>query len=90
MFLLYINKLNDILESHRINVKVFANDVKLYLKTVSDINFIQFHCTLWANMWQLPISVDKCFALNIGTVVFNASHNISNYILPKLFLVFVI
>jgi len=84
MFLLYINELNDILESHRITVKVFANDVKLYLKTVSDINFIQFQPTLdslysWANMWQLPISVDKCFALNV-TVVFNASHNISNHI----------
>jgi len=46
MFSLYINELNDILESHRITVKVFANDVKLYLKTVSAINFIQFQPAL--------------------------------------------
>ena len=33
-----------------------------------------------ANLWQLPISVDKCYALNIGTVVFNASLSINNSI----------
>ena len=87
MFLLYINELIDILESHGINVKVFANDVKLYLKIISDVNFVQFQAALdslysWANLWQLPISVDKCYALNIGTVVFNASLSINNSILP--------
>jgi len=36
----------------------------------------------WASLWQLPISVDKCYALNIGTVVFNASLSTNNSILP--------
>jgi len=36
MFLLYINELIDISESHGINVKVFAVDVKI----VSDVNFL--------------------------------------------------
>jgi len=40
MFLLYINELIDILKSHGINVKVFADDVKLYLKIISDVNFV--------------------------------------------------
>jgi len=89
MFLLYINELIGILESHGINVKVhvFADDVKLYLKIISDVNVVQFQAALdslysWANLWQLPISVDKCYALNIGTVVFNASLSINNSILP--------
>jgi len=87
MFLLYINELTDILESHGINVKVFANDVKLYLKIISDVNFVQFQAALdslysWANLWQVPISIDKCYALNIGTVVFSVSLSINNSILP--------
>jgi len=87
MFLLYISELIDILESHGINVKVFADDVKLYLKIISDFNFVQFRAALdslysWANLWQLPISVDKCYAFNIGTVVFHASLSINNSILP--------
>jgi len=87
MFLLYINELIDIIKSHGINVKVFADDVKLYLKIISDVNFVQFQAALdslysWANIWQLPISVDKCYALNIGTVVLNASLSINDSILP--------
>ena len=87
MFLIYINELINILENHGIKVKVFADDVKLYLNIVSDIGFTQFQASLdslysWANMWQLPISIDKCYALSIGTVVFNASLSINNSILP--------
>jgi len=86
IFLLYINELTDILESHGINVKAFANDVKLYL-IISDVNFVQFQAAFdslysWANLWQLPISVDKCYALNIGTVAFSVSLSINNSILP--------
>ena len=87
MFLIFINEIINILENHGIKVKVFADDVKLYLKIVSYIDFTQFQAALhslysWANMWQLPISIDKCYALNIGTVVFNASLSINNSILP--------
>ena len=37
MFLVYINELIYILEQYNIKVKLFANDVKLYLKIVNDV-----------------------------------------------------
>ena len=41
MFLLYINELIGILEGHGITVKVFADDVKIYLRVVNDIDVKQ-------------------------------------------------
>jgi len=65
MFLVYINELISILENHSIRVKVFADDVKMYLKIVNELDFSQLQSALnslhfWANEWQLPISYDKC------------------------------
>jgi len=61
MFLVYINELISILENHGIRVKVFADDVKMYLKIVNELDFSQLQSALnsfhfWANEWQLPIS----------------------------------
>jgi len=41
MFLLYINELTGILEGHGIAVKVFAADVKMYLRVVNAIDVKQ-------------------------------------------------
>ena len=65
MFLLYISELIGIIESHGIKVKVFADNVSFYLQIVNDVDFIEVQNALdslhsWANMRQLPISVDKC------------------------------
>jgi len=39
MFLVYINELISILENHGIRVKVFADDVKMYLKIANELDF---------------------------------------------------
>ena len=33
-------------------------------------------------MWQLPISVDKCYVLNVGKVVFSPILRINDHNLP--------
>ena len=38
MFLMYINELIYLLERHSIKVKMFADDVKMYLKIINDID----------------------------------------------------
>ena len=68
MFLLYINELIGILERHGITVKVFADDVKMYLRVVNNIDVKQIQSAIdsllsWAELWQLGISVDKCLSL---------------------------
>ena len=56
-------------------MKLFADDVKLYLKVVNDAHIIKITvCSLdtlsdWAATWQLTISVEKCCILNIGSIV---------------------
>ena len=40
MFLVYINELIYLLEQHNIKVKVFADDVKIYLKIINDVDIV--------------------------------------------------
>ena len=87
MFLLYINELIGILESHGITVKVFADDVKMYLRILSDIDLQQLHSALdsiqaWADEWQLCLSVDRCCVLNIGKCDVPTSLSINDVYLP--------
>ena len=72
--LMYINELIYILEKYNIKVKLFADDVKMYLKIVNDVYMQQVQLAInaltnWAQEWQLGISVDKCCVLNIGTEI---------------------
>ena len=72
MFLMYINELIYILDKYNVKVKLFADDVKMYLKIVNDVCMQQLQLAIdalthWAQEWQLGISVDKCYVLNIGT-----------------------
>jgi len=62
------------LEQHNVKVKLFADDVKMYLKIVNDVCMQQLQLAInaltnWAQEWQLGISVDKCCVLNIGTEI---------------------
>jgi len=71
MFLTYINELITILESFGIKVKLFADDVKMYLKIVHDVDIVKLQHAVtalvdWARDWQLSISIEKCCVLNIG------------------------
>jgi len=74
MFLVYINELIYILEEFDIKVKLFADDVKMYMKIINDTDIVQLQRVVTFLVdWQLSISVDKCCVLNIGLQA-TASH----------------
>jgi len=73
MFLIFINELADILSTFGIVVKMFADDVKLYLKIVNNVDLGTLQAAMnalckWADLWQLSISVEKCCVLSVGKV----------------------
>jgi len=50
---------------------MLADDVKLYLKIVNNVNLCTLQVAMnalckWADLWQLSISVEKCCVLSIG------------------------
>ena len=74
MFLIFIDELAEILASFGITVKMLANDIKLYLKIVNNVDLSILQAAMnalcqWAKLWQLSISVDKCCLLSVGKVV---------------------
>ena len=63
MFLVYINELIYILEEFNINVKLFADDVKMYMKIINDTNITQLQRAVtflvdWAREWQAYLLTD--------------------------------
>ena len=71
MFLIFINELAEILDRAGVKVKLFADDVKVYVQIIGSHDSNKLQCALdlltsWAETWQLTISVDKCCILNIG------------------------
>jgi len=70
LFLIYINELTTILEKYGIKVKLFADDVKLYVQIVNNIDVMQMQqatdaLICWATEWQ-SVSVNKCCVINVG------------------------
>jgi len=68
MFLIFIDELVAILASFGIVVKVFADDVKLYIRIINDVDVSMLQEALnflfmWAEKWQLSLSLDKCCVL---------------------------
>ena len=91
MFLSYINELIAFLETYSIVVKEFADDVKMYVKIVNDVNLLQLQHAIdsllrSAEEWQLTVSVDKCRVLNIGHLVLLPELKIQNKVLVILIL----
>ena len=86
MFLIFINELAEILFTFGIVVKMFADDVKLYLKIVNNVDwFLQAALNAlckWADLWQLSISVDKCCVLSVGKVDPIVDVSLSGAVLP--------
>ena len=87
LFLTYINELASILESYGVYVKLFADDVKLYLQITNDADVGRLQraidaLTDWADEWQLSVSVSKCCMLNIGRVTCNTNLTINGSVLP--------
>ena len=71
MFLIYINDLTTLLSRYIVKVKLFADDVKLYVRVVSNADVTELQMVLsavtsWADYWQLSVSVDKCGVYSIS------------------------
>ena len=67
---IYINDLINHLEKIGVRLKLFADDVKVYVEIVdpSDVHQLQraIDCLVeWAETWQLPISINNCCAMHI-------------------------
>ena len=87
MFLCFINELIELLDKIGIKIKVFADDVKLYARIVSSIDVALLQkaidvLAVWACAWQLEISIDKCYTLNLATVCCDTTLNINGHPLP--------
>ena len=87
LFLIFLNDLVELLASAGINVKVFAEDMKIYVRVTSNIHVRRLQTALdlitdWAQAWQLQVSVDKCYVLNLGKPVCDISLNTNNNALP--------
>ena len=87
MFLIFIDELIRILEKHGIKVKLYADDVKLYLRIVNDVDVVKLQAALdelisWADTWQLSVSIDKCCVLNVGKTAFDTRFCIKGQVLP--------
>ena len=61
-----INELINILDKHGITVKVFADDVKLYLEIMKDVDILQLQCAL-DSLQCWPIS-GSCLYQSINVV----------------------
>ena len=85
LFWLYINDTVDLFGGG-LTVKMFADDVKIYavIKNISDANLFQTGLESlndWSQLWQLPISINKCAVLHLGrkNVCNNYALNNINY-----------
>ena len=68
MFLIFIDELVDLLANLGITVKVFADDFKLYIRIINevDVTVLQEALNLlftWAEKWQLSLAIHKCCVL---------------------------
>jgi len=88
MFLVYIDDFAQLLERHGVTVKLFADDVKVYLQIVDVMVTSKLQCALdiiveWATIWQLhQVSVNKCNMLSIGRTPFATEYHICDSVLP--------
>jgi len=89
MFAMFINDLVDALKQFGVCVKLFADDVKVYIRVLNNCDVQQLQRALdtlanWEDVWQLsrPISVSKCSVVNIGkSIVPLSSLHIQNNVL---------
>ena len=70
LFLHYINDISDLFAG-AIKIKMFADDMKIYLEIGDDSELPAFQNSInqiadWASIWQLKLSLDKCQHLHIG------------------------
>ena len=66
---------------------MFADDVKLYLRIINDVDVRMLEYALtalsqWARDWQLIISVEKCCVMHLGTVHMPRKLSVDGSMLP--------
>jgi len=88
MFLIFIDELVWLLDKYGVKVKLFADDMKLYLRILNDVDILVLQDALtavynWANEWQLSISIEKCYILSLGKATNQVVLSIGNSVLPK-------
>ena len=88
-FLIYSDELAKVHERNGVVVKLFADDVKVYLEicNVNDATRLQNSLDLisqWADEWQLSVSIAKCNILSIGRSHDNTQYYINGTELPCL------
>lgn len=88
--LLFVIFINDICKSvcDNILVKLFADDVKLYIAFCDTNSPNQLQTAIdsivkWSNIWQLTVSPTKCAVLSIGKRITVYDYNINNTIIPR-------
>ena len=87
LFLLFINDIADLFGGG-LNIKLFADDVKIYavINDINDVNMFQAGLNklhLWSCIWQLPISFSKCAVLHIGRLNDYHSYSVNGVCLPN-------
>ena len=87
LFLLYINDIVDLF-GNDLTVKLFADDVKMYvnISDVKNVNTLQeglFALSRWASDWQLNISIKKCAVLHLGRNNLFYDYAIDGSVLPN-------
>jgi len=70
LFLIFINDICDVINNDS-ELKLFADDVKLYREIIDESCCHKIQCCLdnifnWCNAWQLNLSPTKCAVLSIG------------------------
>jgi len=72
LFILFVNSITKLRNGASSICKLYADDVKLYTVYRSDLDLDRLQQCLdeiaaWSVTWQLPISVQKCSILKLGT-----------------------
>ena len=78
MFISFINDLITALEQHDVTAKLFADDLKLYLRVINFCDLSKLQTALhavedWERLWQLSVSPSKCCVLCVGKKVLEDS-----------------
>ena len=86
IFFLFIDELVWLLDKYGVKIKLCADDMKLYLRIVNDVDILVLQDALtavykWANEWQLSVSVEKCYILSLGKATNQVVLSIGNSVL---------
>ena len=65
LFLIYINDIVDLFSNSDVSTKLFADDIKIYLKVTSEADYSTLQKSInkifdWSKTWQLKLANDKC------------------------------